>query len=345
MSVTIRDVAAAAGVSVATVSRVTGPGSTYPVGAATRARVMAAVEQLGYRPNGLARGLTQKNSRLIGVVVPDIANAYYPEVARGIEDVAGEHGYQAVFCSTDRDPDKARAYVEALLDKRVSGLAVIGGGEEVAFAEADLAGYGASAVFVGRPSSAFPTVRVDNVGAAREMTEHLLGLGHTRVGLIAGSETSSTASERRRGYHEALEASGHGPGLVELGDFTEAGGYAAARRLLQAPETPTAIFASNDRMALGALAALSDLGLRVPQDVALVGFDDVPMSTYVRPALTTVSVSARELGVRAMLLLLQRLNGQPGPREVRVRTRLIVRESCGASRQTRTAKDPDAPST
>ncbi len=331
MTATIRDVAAAAGVSVATVSRVT-TGSGYPVGAQTRARVLAAIAELNYRPNALASGLNQKNSRLVGVIAPDLANPYYPEITRGIEDVANEHGYQVLFCSTDRDAGKASGYVDALLKKRVAGLAVLGGGREVALEPRDVAGYGAAVVFVGRPSEKFSTVRAENSRAAFEMTSHLIGLGRHDVAYLGGTDGSAATTERLRGYRRALKE--HGiparPELVRQGHYTEEGGYAAARELMALGDPPTALFAANDRMAIGAMAALADLGLRVPHDVAVAGFDDVPMSAYVRPALTTVSTSARQLGVEAMRLLLEGHGADARPRHVRVATRLVIRDSCGA---------------
>ena len=334
MLATIRDVAAAAGVSVATVSRVTAS-APYPIGAETRARVLAAIAELNYRPNALAKGLTQKNSRLVGVLAPDMSNPYYPEVVRGIEDLANERGYQVMLCSTDREPDKANAYINVLLEKRVAGLAILGGGAEIKLSGTDLASYGAAAVMIGRPSSIFSTVRVENTAAALAMTEHLIALGHERIGFIAGNKTSSATVERQRGYGRALKENGLAltAEFIEEGGYTEAGGYAATRRLMSSTQAPTAVFAASDRMAVGALAALSDLGLNVPGDVALAGFDNVPVSEYLRPALTTVSVSPRHMGTEAMRLLLEAKGKEARPRHIRVKTQLVIRESCGARNQ------------
>ncbi|TAM69394.1 MAG: LacI family transcriptional regulator [Microbacteriaceae bacterium] len=337
MSITIRDVAEAAGVSVATVSRVAnGSTNDYPVRPQTRERVLEAIARLGYRPNDNARRLLLKRSGLIGIVVPDISNPYYPEVARGIEDVANANGFKVMFCSTDRLPDRASAYIEALLLKRVDGLVVVGGGGEIQLSESTVATYDTKVVFIGRPSPSFSTVRIDNVGAARDATEHLLRLGHSRIGFISADTSSTTVAERRRGYIEAISAAGMpvDEELIVNGDFSEAVGYLAAQQLLGLLDPPTAIFAANDRMALGAMAAVADRGLSVPEDVALVGFDDVPMSGFLRPSLTTVSVAAQELGVRAMEVLVKEIDGtsRPGRRRVRVATRLVVRDSCGASR-------------
>ena len=334
MSITIRDVAAAAGVSVATVSRVAnGSTNAYPVRPKTRERVLEAIATLGYRPNDNARGLLLKRSGLIGLVVPDISNPYYPEVARGIEDVANEHGYKLMFCSTDRLPERASAYIEALLLKRVDGLVIVGGGEEIQLSAPTVATYDTKVVFIGRPSTAFSTVRIDNVGAARDATEHLLGLGHRRVGFISAgrvpipssSADVAIAKHSRRGASPSMTLSSSTATSPKPSDTPRPSSCS------QLDDRPTAIFAANDRMALGAMAAISDLGLRVPEDVALVGFDDVPMSSYLRPALTTVSVSAHELGKKAMDILLADIEGRSTRRRVRVATQLIVRDSCGAS--------------
>jgi DNA-binding LacI/PurR family transcriptional regulator len=178
----------------------------------------------------------------------------------------------------------------------------------------------------------FATVRIDNVSAGRDAVDHLVELGHTRVGFISANAKSKTSRDRQRGYRAALEAAGisFDAELVSDGDYTEEGGYAAANRLLQLANAPTAIFAANDRMAAGAMAAVFDRGLNVPQDVSLVGFDDVPMASYLRPSLTTVSLSAHELGVRAMELLAREIDGQPARKRIRVKTRLVVRDSCVA---------------
>lgn len=334
MSITIRDVAAAAGVSVATVSRVANAASNaYPVRAETRQRVLDAISALGYRPNDNARGLLRKKSGLIGVVVPDISNAYYPEVSRGVEDVANAQGYTIMVCSTDRLPGRAAAYIDALLLRRVDGLVIVGGGDEIRLPPATFATYDTKVVLIGKSSSSFCTVRIDNVGAARDAARHLIQLGHERIAFITASMSSNTAPERARGYRAALHAAGlrYDRSLVADGDFTEAGAYAAVTRLLRLPLRPTAVLAANDRMALGSMAAAADLGFHVPNEVAVVGFDDVPMSAYLRPALTTVSVSAHELGERAMGLLLDGIGGGKVLRHLRVKTQLVVRDSCGAS--------------
>lgn len=329
MGVTIRDVAAEAQVSVATVSRITS-NSGYPVGAATRERVVAAIEKLGYRPSEVAKGLSMRGSTLIGVLAPDMANQYYAEITRGIEDVAHAEDYQVVFCSSDRDPDRATAYVDSLVRRRVAGLVIVGGGSEVALTPGDVSPYEAAVVMVGRPSAEFSTVQADNDHAGQRLADHFADLGHQRIGYLAGHSESSASTVRYDAITAALAARGVAAPKVERGAYTEAGGYQAATDLLHHAERPTAIIAANDRMAIGALAAAEDLGLRVPDQVALAGFDNTPISEYVRPALTTFSLSSRDMGAQAMRLILAGKEGDNTIQHTTVRGDLVIRESCGS---------------
>lgn len=330
MGVTIRDVAAEAQVSVATVSRITS-NTGYPVGAATRKRVIAAIEKLGYRPSEVAKGLSMRGSTLIGVLAPDMANQYYAEITRGIEDVAHAEGYQVVFCSSDRDFDRATAYVDSLVRRRVAGLVVVGGGSEVALVPDDVSPYEAAVVMVGRPSTEFSTVQADNEHAGRRLADHFADLGHRRLGYLAGHSESSASALRYEAITAALADRDAAAPRVERGAYTEAGGYRAATTLLGSADRPTAIIAANDRMAMGALAAANDLGLRVPDDVALAGFDNTPISEYLRPALTTFSLSSRDMGAQAMRLILAGKEGDNTIQHVTVRGDLVIRESCGSA--------------
>ena len=332
-AVTIRDVATEAGVSAATVSRVlNGSDSRYPVNAATRERVLDAIKRLDYRPNNLARELLTRRTGVIGLLVPDIGNPYYPGLLRDVEDVAAAAGYKIVVCSTDRDPRKAREYLDALLLKRVDGIIVAGGGAEVDIEPELFARYDTEVVLIGKHRLPFPAVQINNVQAGRVATSHLLSLGHRAVAYIGGTVDSSTSHDRRLGWLKAHEAMGltADPDLVRHGTFDETSGYECAKELLQT-RRPSAIFAANDRIAFGAMAAASDLGLRVPHDLAVVGHDDVPMASFVRPALTTMAVASSNLGARAMSLLLDLLQDRPAQTRVRPSARLVVRDSCGAA--------------
>jgi len=332
MAVTIRDVAAAAEVSVATVSRIAS-GSDYPVGARTRAKVLAVIEAMGYRPNQSATDLSRQDTKLVGVVAPDMANQYYAEVTRGLEDVANEAGYQVLFCSTDRERGRAQAYMEVLLRRRVAALVIVGGGREIELTAAEAASYGAQVVMIGRSSKEFPTVQPDGTSAGVELAEHLLNLGHRTFGFLAGSRGSTATRQRQSGVTRALSKADLPAPLVERGNYTEAGGYAAARELLSGSGRPSSLIAANDLMAIGALAAATDLGLDVPGDVALAGFDNTPISAYVRPALTTFALRSADLGAEAMRMILDREEGDDRAYHRKVDGSIVIRQSCGSPRR------------
>jgi LacI family transcriptional regulator len=328
--VSIRDVAARAGVSVATVSRVLNPGSDYPVRPETRQGVLKAAARMGYRPNDLARALLHGRTGTVGLLIPDIANPYYAEVVRGVEDVVSASGRRVVLCSTNRSVEKASWYMDTLLKARVDGVVIVGGGStRLASFLRPLATYGTQVVVIGRHNLPFPSVQVDNVGAARQATEYLLSLGHKAVGCITGPADSYTVQDRLAGYRAALGAHGlrvHARYIVE-GDFEEASGYAGARQLLEARDRPTAILAANDRSAVGVLAALKDANVAVPGEMSVIGFDDIPLASFLRPALTTVAVPSSQLGREAVLLLEK--GGVGSAAELRqLDVQLIVRDSC-----------------
>lgn len=330
MAVTIRDVAAAAGVSVATVSRIAS-GSDYPVGARTREKVLAVIDALGYRPNQSAMDLSRQDTQLVGVVAPDMANQYYSEVTRGLEDVANAAGYQVLFCSTDRERARAQSYLEVLLRRRVAALIIVGGGREIQLTAAEAAAYGTKVVMIGRSSKEFPTVQPNGTSAGVTMAQHLLGLGHREVGFIAGSRGSTATRQRQSGVTRALEDAGVPAPRIERGNYTEAGGYQAARAILDSPDRPSALLAANDRMAIGALAAAHDLELSVPDDIALVGFDNTPISAYVRPALTTFALRSTHLGAEAMRMILDREEGDHKTHHHKVDGSIVIRQSCGST--------------
>jgi len=335
-TVSIRDVAAAAGVSVATVSRVLSPASPdIPMRQATRERVVRAIDELGYRPNDLARALLQQRTSTIGLVLPDISNPYYPPLVRGVEDAASAHGYRVVLCNTDGDPEKIAAYLDILVKARVDGIVVAGGGlPQLPGPPLVFETYRTKLVMVGRHRLAHPSVQIDNVAATRAATAYVVGLGHRGIAFLGGPASSSTARDRLLGYREARRDAGlpeAGPDTVRTGGFDERGGYHAARSLLGG-EPPTALVCVNDRTALGAYAALADAGLSIPADVSVVGFDNVPMASFVRPTLTTVAVPTYEIGQAALRLLRDALDGTATTEPVLLPTRLVVRTSCAPPR-------------
>lgn len=330
---TIRDVAELAGVSITTVSHVVN--STRRVSAQAHSRVQQAIADLGYQPNAVARSLRIASTRMFGMIVPDNSNPYFAEISRSIEDASFDLGYSVILCNSDEDPAKELAYLELLVEKRVDGIAFVSTSnrpDSLAIVRArDL-----SVVLVDRvvDGGHWDTVLINNARGARAAVNHLLGLGHRRIGCISGPRALKPSSERVKGYRDALRKAGvdASPEWIVEGDFHAAGGYLTMRALLERDATITAVFACNDMMAVGALRALHECGRRVPEDIALVGFDDIALAEYTQPALTTVAQPYREFGQETARLLAQRATGDKGPPEhLRLEPTLVVRASCGAS--------------
>lgn len=329
-SATILDVAGRARVSPATASRVLS-GSAHAVKTETRRRVLASARALGYLPNMLARSLLKRETSAVGVLVPDVSNPYYAVILRGIEDAARLTGHAVILGNTDRRRDTQEAYLRTLLERRVDGLIVTGG----TFGTRDLALIRAMlpVVVVGRHEVPLSSVRVDNVAAAAAATRHLIELGHRRIACLAGPAASLTAVDRLKGFRRALRGAGLDPGrdgTVEV-EFSPEGGRLGAVRLCSSAHPPTAVVALSDQLAFGALRGLSELGLRVPDDVSVVGFDDSPIAAFTVPALTSVAIPMHEIGRRAMELLLRLAAGEPGTSVV-LATELRVRESTAPPR-------------
>ena len=324
---TIADVARLSGVSTTTVSHVlTGK---RPVAAATRDRVQAAVRELGYRPNHVARNLRVGSSQMVAVVVPDITNPFYSQLTRGLADALGSP-YGSYVCSTDGSAARERFFIEDAVARGVDGIVMssVDPAAEPASASATL---GTPLVCIGGGlegldvDGVLPADRDGSYAAVR----HLLARGAKRVAMIAGPP--GTAVNRLAGYHQALaeDTAGNPAPLVVNGDFTRTSGRLALTRLMRSRRRPDAVFCANDLMAIGALDAARELGLRVPEDVRLVGFDDIEAASLVSPALTTVANPAYESGWSAGGLLTDRLTGRHSGarRDVILPCRLVVRES------------------
>jgi LacI family transcriptional regulator len=334
MRVTIRDVAREAGVSVATVSRVFN--DSGPVSEQARLRILEAAQRLRYAPNEAARTLINRRSQAIGALLPDLHGEFFSEVMRGLDRAAQRAGHHLLVSGSHDD----RAAVEGALRAmrgRVDGLVLMFPDVEAAALAPNLP-TGIPIVLLNCPSDAcgpVDTLAIDNFGGARAMTRHLLDVGHRRIAILTGTLRNHDALERLRGFGAALRDGGgetHDRWRL-VGDFTEASGYDATRRLLRERERPEAIFASNDSMAIGALAALHEAGIEVPLEMAVAGFDDIPMARYLSPPLTSVHAPAFELGGRAIGRLLDALERPPRrtPRHETLPTRLVVRSSCGAA--------------
>lgn len=330
----LKDVARIAGVSVSTVSRVL---TASPlVNEDTRARVQQAIDALGYRPSRVARRLRRDPARasLIGLVVPDIQNPFFADVVRGVEGVARRHGYVVFLGNSDEDRETERRHLELMRAESVDGLILPPSAEAEPEVTA-LAGAGVPVVCVDRRlgGDVLDTVVADNVRGAYEAVAHLVRLGHRRIGFIGGRPGLSTSLERRQGYTEALDANGIvlDPSLVREGDSRQATGRRLTRELLDLPSAPTALLVGNNLMTLGALEAIHLLELRIPEDVAIIGYDDMPWALALNPPLTAVRQPGYEMGRCAAELLLQRILHPGRPPTVHVlRPELVVRRSCGA---------------
>jgi LacI family transcriptional regulator len=327
--VTISDVARKAGVSLMTVSRVVNDkGEISP---ATRRRVLDVIEQLGYRPSGIARGLATQRTGTLGLIVPDIANPFFSDVARGAEDKACAAGYSVVVCNTDESPQRETTALESLEEKRVDGLVLCSS----RLADKDLRAaldLHPAAVLVNYHLEGYQVgaILLDDEGGAQAATRHLLLSGHHAVGFLAGPLASYSSAQRSKGYHVALEAAGirYNPAWVRPCSYQVEGGQIAARELLTDHPEITALFCYNDLVAVGALQACAELSRRVPEDLAIAGFDDIPMAALVTPALTTCRVPRYELGEQAMQLLLNRIDGCTEEyTEIVLHTELVIRAS------------------
>jgi LacI family transcriptional regulator len=332
MPATIRDVARAAGVSVATVSRVFN--NSGPVHEETRARVREVAGALRYSPNSAARSLITAKSNTLGVLLPDLYGEFFSEVIRGIDQTAQHNGYHVLVSSSHESQARIEDAIRAMRG-RVDGLIVMSPDIDGPTLAANLPdSLPVVLLNCAVDGTSYDAISVDNFGGAYAMVRHLLSTGGTRVAIITGSSRNYDARERLRGYRAALRDAGaeQQEGWEIAGDFTETGGYRAAREIAALSSRPTAVFAANDAMAIGALSAFREVGLRVPEDIAVAGFDDIPMARYMSPPLTSVHVEISELGARAMGVLLAAVQekNRHERQQVVLPTTLVVRQSCGS---------------
>jgi LacI family transcriptional regulator len=336
-NVTIKDVARIAGVSPMTVSRVINRSDR--VSPETRRRVELAIAQLGFVPSRLARGLSRQRTGALAVIVPDVANPFFTLIVRGVEDVARRSGYRVILCDTRADLAIERDVIEEMMAHRVEGIVIAPVSDRSRAHLRRLRDFGVPFVLIDRvvPGVDSDVVLGDSVGGARVLVEHLLALGHRRIGFIVESDDVSTARDRRRGYEEALAAAGIAldPALIVRTTVDPAGGRDGMARLLALDARPTAVFTVNNLVALGAIEAVRAAGLEVPNDVALVCFDDIEFASRLYPFLTVMMQPAETFGTLGAQLLLERIGD--GAESGRSRTVVlpgdfVVRRSCGAAR-------------
>jgi len=342
---TVADVARRARVSPATVSRVL---NQYAhVRPEVRARVQRAMQGLGYRPDAVARSLARRETRTLGLVVADITNPFYAETARAVLETAKANGYHVILCNTDNQPRVQEEYVEVLRQRRVDGIIFGSVFLDDPVVEA-LVGADYPCLMYNRRlrSRRGNFIVLDNVRASRDLTRHLVALGHRRIGFVSGLPNISTAAERLRGYREALREIGLSPeaDLIRPGAFQAGTAQAAALDLLKSRGRPTAIVASNDLMALGVIRAASDLGVRIPEDLAVVGFDDIEIADHPRVQLTTMAQQKADMGRLAALGILEVIHGRAGHADAPVQQilapTLVIRRTCGALLQAHASGRP-----
>ncbi|AVU78756.1 LacI family DNA-binding transcriptional regulator [Pseudomonas rhizophila] len=327
----IREVARLAGVSVATVSRtLKSPERVLPQ---TRDKVNAAVEQAGYRPNLMAVQFRSRRTGNLVILVPTIANTFFARVISGAQQAAQVAGYRLLLCDTQGQEEIEREFAALVYAHQADGVIQLRASnpfESLPAGAESLPLVNACEVVKGAP---YPTISLDNRAAAQAMTEHLIGLGHRRIGIIKGPRSSPLTLDRVAGYQDALHQAGiaANPGLICHGDFTLKAGYDGAGAMLELAERPSALFCENDEMAIGALKRIKQMGLRVPEDISLVGFDDIPFAAYCDPPLTTLSQPAETFGQRAVQMLIALIEKTPlAERHVVLPFELTVRGSSAA---------------
>ncbi|UNK57536.1 LacI family transcriptional regulator [Pseudoxanthomonas daejeonensis] len=338
-AVTIRDVAREANVSVATVSRALNGHSN--VAEPVRRLVLEVANRMRYSPHAAARSLSSRSTQTIGVVLPDLHGEFFSELIRGIDSLARTAGRHLLLSSYHGDPDEQAAALRAMRG-RVDGLLVMSPYAERPGFLAENLPQPLPVVLIStrQDEPAWPVFEIDNHAGAVAMTRHLLSLGHRHLAFIGGPVHNHDARERLRGFRDAIAEQGDAHGSEFGGDFDEASGHRAGLQILAADARPDAVFAANDMMALGCLYAFAQAGLQVPRDVALAGFDDIPLARFVHPSLTTMRVSIAELGANALKRLLAQIDAsEPAAVEHHVLLpELVVRQSSGGSEQASTAK-------
>lgn len=339
---TVTDVARRAGVSTATVSRVLN--RNYPVAEATRERVESAMRELGYVVNAHARALAGVSNRTVGIIVNEVIDPFYAYIARGVEREAALGGRLCLVCCTQGDPQRELAFIDLMHERRADAVVVVGGSiadrgytSELARRARELEAGGSKLVLCGRPplDEAAPTAAVeyDNEGGAFAITDHLLMQGHERILYLGGPPRLSTTRDRLAGHRRALELRGVpiDPELAQPGAFSRNFGYRRMAELLRDGPAFTAVFAANDMVAAGAAQALEEAGVRVPKDISLVGYDDIPVAQELRPRLTTVHVPLEEMGRQAVRLAVSGGDEddwrEPTTGALRLGTHIVVRDS------------------
>nr|WP_315203532.1 substrate-binding domain-containing protein [uncultured Albidiferax sp.] len=323
----IKDVARHANVSISTVSHVVN--RTRFVSDKARADVEAAIRALDYVPSAVARSLKSKTTKTLGMLIPNCSNPYFAEIVRSVEDHCFASGYTLILCNTDDEPRRQSVYLQVLAEKRVDGLIIISTGETSDLHDL-LQGLTTPTVLLDREVT---HVHCDLVETAHLLggqmaTEHLVALGHRRIACIGGPADLSPSAQRIQGWRDALATAGLADDLLWHSDFSSQGGFTAMQEILQSPHRPSAVFVCNDLMGIGALSAAHEAGLRVPQDLSVIGFDDIELARFTSPPLTTIVQPKQRIGQLAVDMLLERIQGgRLDAKQILLQPELVVRAS------------------
>ena len=331
MAVTIKDIAKLANVSITTVSRVIN-NKSEGVSEETRNRILQLVKELGYQPNAIARGLVTKKTKTIGLIIPDISNPFFPDLARGVEDSAHIYGYNVFLCNTDDNLEKESEYINALKEKYVDGIIFTSSSIPKHEHIMELVKSGIPIVIMDRrvDSEDIYGVFLDNYEGGYIATKHLIDLGHKKIGCITGPLYTKSAKERLEGYKKALVENGMDVDerLIFEGDYKINSGIIGTEKLLGNNENVTAIFACNDLMAYGAYKTIRSYGYKIPDDISIVGFDDIQLSQILEPQLTTIKQPAYDMGLTAARMLIKLVEGKKLKKKIiNFKPQLIIRQS------------------
>ena len=330
MNPTIRDVAELAEVHPSTVSRVINSDSR--ISERTKNKVLLIIKKLGYTPNAIARGLKTKRTFTLGMLIPDITNPFFAEIARGVEDAANKNNFNVILCNTDDKLKKERTYLEILREKRVDGL-ILGTAHIRDKSILELEKIKFPYMLVSRNIEKLNKncIIIDDIAGGIMATEYLIKLGHRRIAHITGPLKTRSGLNRLKGYQLALKKHKieYNDELIGEGDFRIKGGYQAMKRFLKLTKPPTAIFAANDLLALGAMQAIQKKNFYIPEDFSIIGFNDIELASFVYPSLTTIRQPILEMGNLAVKMLLKIIiDGEFNQKKVMLKPKLIIRESC-----------------
>jgi|SRR5450830_178154 len=326
----IKDVALKANVSTTTVSHVVN--RTRFVSDRVRHEVELAIRELNYVPSAVARSLKSNTTKTIGMLIPNCSNPYFAEIVRSVEDHCFGAGYALILCNTDDDPHRQAAYLQVISEKRIDGTIIISTGEDKDLLRL-LKGLPIPTVLLDREIKEVncDLVETAHLQGALMATEHLIGLGHRRIACLAGPPNLNSSAQRIEGWRTALAKSGLAKEASDLlwhSDFSSQGGFTTMQSILRSPQVPTAVFVCNDLMCIGALSAAHQAGVRVPQDMSLIGFDDIELARFASPALSTIAQPKHRMGVTAVDMVLERIQGgRVEARQVILQPELIVRNS------------------